>query len=198
MAMAEEDYESFQYKDISDLKRQLEEMKGKKDISNTELHNAVQKLGQTITNMLDVFGAAAEQMKLEEKEYESNIKKHDIIISKLDKIIDQNRTIAEGMVAIVELVKEKFTSQAKETEEESFFKPKEEPQVKAIAPEWQPKQVMPQVAMPNIAPPVYATDFGMQMPPMQPEPSPNLDLPEEPFTLEEEPRKKSLFGMFKK
>ena len=49
--------------------------------------------------------------------------------------------------------------------------------------------------------PNMSSDFGMQMPPMQPEPSPelpDLDFPEEHFGLEEEPKKKGLFGMFKK
>ncbi|MBI2659339.1 hypothetical protein HYX05_04555, partial [Candidatus Woesearchaeota archaeon] len=58
----------------------------------------MQKLTQTITDMLEVFGAATEQMKLDEREYESEAKKHEMIITKLDKLIEQNRTIAEGMV----------------------------------------------------------------------------------------------------
>ena len=88
-----------QYKDISELKKELDSMKGKKDISQKELYEAVQRLAQAVTGMLDIFGAATEQMKIEEKEYESETRKHDVIIQKLDKMIDQNKTIAEGMVA---------------------------------------------------------------------------------------------------
>src|SRR3989338_2837196 len=114
--MAQDNYD-FAYKDISELKSELEGMRGKKEIQQKELAEIVQKLSSTITEMLEVFGAAAEQMKLEEKEYESNTKKHEQIIQKLDKIIDQNRTIAEGMVAIVEMVKEKIDSKEQKREE---------------------------------------------------------------------------------
>src|SRR3989338_8709890 len=112
------------YKDISELKSELGAFKEKKDVSAKDMHEAVNKLAQVVTDMLDVFGAAAEQMKLEEKELESEARKHEIIVSKLDKLIDQNKTIAEGMVAIVEMVKERLIAPAKE--KESIFKPREE------------------------------------------------------------------------
>lgn len=221
--MAEEDYDFVPYKDISELKKELEAVKGRRDVSTKELYDAVQHLAQTMNDIVEVFGAAAEQMNLEEKERESDIKKHEIIISKLDKLIDQNRTIAEGMVAIVEMIKEKVVAPAKEREgsifmpreDESLFKPKQE---KKSAPEpnlfmnlpqqdWKPKpepmmpraqqQMMPPI-MPPIMPPMPTPDFGAEMPPMGPVPSPDFDFPEDPFPLEDEPKKKGLFGMFKK
>lgn len=217
--MAEEDF--IQYKDISELKKELEGMKGKKDISAKELSETVQKLAQTMAGMLEVFGAAAEQMHLEEKEYESDARKHEMIISKLDKMIGQNKTIAEGMVAVVEMVKEKIIAPAKEKEESMFMQPKEQPLFKPAQPrpfmrpqqEWQPRPepvqrtqpMMPQMPSPSMAEPMGnpmpPLDFGMQMPPMQPTPPPempDLDFPEESFGLEEEPKKKGIFGMFKK
>ena len=190
------------YKDISELKRELEGMKGRKDVPAKDIYDAVQKLAQTMTDMLEVFGAATEQMKLEEREYESEARKHEMIISKLDKIIEQNRTIAEGMVAIVEMVKEKIVAPARE---ELLFKPRPEPKPFIKPPEWQPRPEPVQRTPPMTAPPMTQPmqampppNFGMQLPPMQPAPSPDLDFPEEPFPLEEEPRKKGLFGMFKK
>lgn len=211
--MAEEDLVS--YKDISELKKELEGMKGKKDVSVKELYDAVQRLAQTMTDMLEVFGAAAEQMQLEEQSNESIAKKHEMIVSKLDKLIDQNKTIAEGMVAIVDMVKEKIIAPAKEREtpmfkpqkEEPLFKPMPEPRPFMKPTEWQPRpepvqrtqplmMAPPQMvsSMPNPMPP---PDFGMQMPPMQPTPSADLDFPELDLG-EEEPKKKGLFGMFKK
>ena len=56
--MAEED-DLVSYKDISELKKDLEGMKGRKDISIKELYDAVQKLAQTMTDILEIFGAAA-------------------------------------------------------------------------------------------------------------------------------------------
>lgn len=195
--MAEEE-EFSPYKDISELKRGLEAIKDKKDVSTKELYDAVLKLAQTINDMLEVFGAAAEQMKLEEKELETETRKHEIIVTKLDKLVDQNKTIAEGMVAIVDMVKERLP----EKKEQSLFKAKEEeppipaqePQLFKPAPEWKPKpEIKPMPAQPMS----FSPELGM--PPMQPTPAPDLDFPEDPFDLgEAEPKKKSLFGMFKK
>jgi len=211
--MAED--ELIQYKDISELRKEFDGMRGRKDIPSRDLYDAVQKLNQTVTGMLDIFSAATEQMKLEEREFESESRKHEMIISKLDKLIDQNKTIAEGMVAIVEMVKEKIVAPAREKQD--MFMPKEESLFKPTPPrpfirqqEWQPKPEPMQRTQPMMAPPQMSSpsmpspmpsDFEMQMPPMQPEPSPempDLDFPEEPFGLEEEPKKKGLFGMFKK
>ena len=206
-----DDEEYLPYKDISELKKELVAMKGKKDISVKDLSDSVVKLSQIMSDMLEVFGAAAEQMKLEEKEYGAESKKHEMIISKLDKILDQNKTIAEGMVSLVELVGKKMTAPAKEKEEmfrpkeETLFKPRAEPSPFARPQEWQPRPEPAQRTQPMMAPPQMASpmpvsppDFGMQMPAMEPAPSPDLELPEEPFELDEEPKKKGLFGIFKK
>ena len=229
--MAEEDDGFVSYKNISDLKKELETIQDRKDVSPKELYEAVHRLADTVSGMLEVFGAASEQMRLEDKGYEAESRKHENIISKLDKLIDQNKTIAEGMVAIVELVKEKMGST--EREEPSFpkedaapmFKPKPEPK-SFPKPEWKPDtsmqrpqtmgsmappsfQQMPQSNFqmaPTISPPVSptnlappSTDFGMQLPPMQPAPMPDLDFPDEPFPLDDDTqKKKGIFGMFKK
>lgn len=212
--MAEEGIDLIQYKDISELKKELAGMSGKKGVSINELHDVVQRLAETMTGMLEVFGAAAEQMRLEESEHESAAKKHEMTLAKLDKIIGQNRTIAEGMVAVVDLIKERLIAPAKEREE-AMYRPKPEPRpfIKPpTKPEWQFKpEQMAQRAQPPMPPPPMSppapvqmppamsfSDFGaQQMPPMQPTPLPDLDL-EEPFPLEEEQKKKGLFGMFKK
>lgn len=233
--MAEDEFIS--YKDISELKRELDAMKGRKEVPKEELHAVVQKLAETMEGMLEVFGAAAEQMKLEDKEYEASARKHEQISSKLDKIIDQNKTIAEAMVGVVDMIKENMVEPEKEREEllkqpeEALFRPRPEPNfspepkpfLQTSSPSnWQPKiepmalnkpELMPrqQPMMPPqpIAPPQQMSqppmpspfppppDFGMQMPPMEPTPMPDLEMPE-PFELDEEPKKKGIFGMFKK
>lgn len=139
--MAEEEVESELYKDISELKKEFEGVKSKKDISTKDLFEAVQKLSQTITDMLEMFGAAAEQLKQEDKEYELDAKRHELIVSKLDKLIDQNKTIAEGMVAIVEMLKEKVVAPAKEREEYLF---RQRPEPKQFAKPMQQEWSMPE------------------------------------------------------
>ena len=126
--MAEEDFDLASYKDISELKRELEGIKAKKDVSPKELYDAVQALAKTIAGMLEVFGAAAEQMKLEEREAELSAKKYEAMAYKLDKMIDQNKTIAEGMLAIVDMVKKNIISARIEKERCSLPIPGSRPQ----------------------------------------------------------------------
>ena len=223
--MAEEGYDLVSYKDISELRNNLDGIREKKDISSKDLHDAMRKLADTMGSMLNVFGAAAEQMKIEEKEYESEDKKHELIISRLDKLLDQNKTIAEGMVAVVEMFKEKFPQREKEAPmfaetEEKMPKPKDESRLftSSPMPEWKPEPPKPQnqVSIPQMnipyPPPQMSTpqmpsqnfgpspDFGMQMPPMEPTPMPDFDFPEDQFPLNDEQaqKKKGMFGMFKK
>jgi len=214
--MAEEDY--LAYKDISELKKEFEGIRGKKDISMKDLNDSVQKLTQTMNDMLEIFSASAEQVKQEEKEYQT-------MVTKLDKLLDQNKTIAEGMVAIVELVKEKFGmhemhekagegSDLKSIQEiDEPVAPEPKPFLKPTQPpiEWVPKgpmmakqpmtqsiqQPMPQAPQTTQPFDYGMPDFGAQLPPMEPEPMPDLELPEEPFAVDE-PKKKGLFGLFKK
>lgn len=240
------------FKDISELKRELDGMRGNREISIRELHDAVQKLSGTMSGMLEVFGAAAEQMKLEEKESEADAKRNEIIIGKLDRLLDQNKTIAEAMVALVDMIKGKLVVPTKDREKEglmpkskdddNFFKPQaekmpyEEPRqesspqmdwqqpapepliqrAKPQMPEMPQNMNPPPMQFPNssqfpgasrpmqpsmMQSPPMMTDFGMQMPQMPPAPlasQNDFDFLEEPFPDEQEPKKKGLFGMFKK
>src|SRR3989344_2473916 len=213
--MAEED-SIVSYKDLSELKKELEGIQSKKDISTSDLHGAIVKLADTMGSMIEIFGAAAEQLKLEEKEKEADIKKHEIITAKLDKLLDQNKTIAEGMVAVVEMVKERLG-----TKDDSAFRPKNDepmfvkPEPRFARQEWKPRNppqavssgpgpmmpVQPPMAMPSMPnmPPPPGNGFNADLPPMQQAPMPDFDFPEEP-NLEDlaEPKKKGILGMFKK
>jgi hypothetical protein len=59
-----------------------------------------------MNNMLNLFGSAAEEMKLEGKAESELTERIDPLIQKVDKLEDQNKTIAEGLVAIANIVKE--------------------------------------------------------------------------------------------
>ncbi|MBI1935750.1 hypothetical protein HYS31_04895 [Candidatus Woesearchaeota archaeon] len=231
--MEEQDADFASYKDISELRKELEGIKGKADVSNKEIYDAMQKLAGTIMEMLDIFSAASSQLRLEEKEYEAESKKHDMIISKLEKISDQNKTIAEGMVALVEMIKGKLVQKEESAEapgeEVEAFKQEQSPKMPTtfnqVQQDWQPRPEpmprmqkpaqafappaptispmppippMPQLSMPSFAsqPQMPDQDFGMELPPLG-EPAPDFNFPEE-LKADEEPKKKGLFGMFKK
>ncbi len=212
--MVKEDIKLVPYKDISELKKELEGLKDKKDVSNTDLYEAVQKLSKVIEGMLEVFGAAAEQLKLEEKDYDPCIKKHDEIISKLDIISEQNKSIAEVIVSI-------YTSMRGGIPTGGFQKELKPPFFGSRQTMVQPMQVPPQMQLPSTPPPIQQmtptsplrqsgqqfvkyppniADFNLkEMTPPPPPPISEKDLGLlEPFPLEEEKKKKGLFGVFKK
>ena len=217
--MKEDDF--IPYKDISELKKELEGKLVFKEHSKKELEDPFEKLIGKIDTMMDVFAAASEQMKNESTGNEG--KKHDLIISKLDKIIDQNKTIAEAMVAIVEMVKGDVADrmEAHEPREEPrIFKPARQewpkepmmpvPPAEPMMPRPQPRQMQQMNLMPagmpdmgemhDMGPELPHPEQGMHdlgdMPPMESSP-PDFNFPEDDFPLDE-PKKKGLFGMFKK
>ena len=246
----EEDYNFMPYKDISQLKKDLDSMRGKKDISTKELYDSIQKLAQTMNDIIDVFGAAAEQMKLEDKEYESDAKKHEIILSKIDKLMDQNKTIAEGMVAIVDAMKKTtqqkepdsiFRQERQQTEPNPFMRYNSSQQYNGGQQQMPSMNPMSMGSMNQISPPINPpASFNPQisMGSMNPQPMPSMqpilsqtmgsDFTPPPFNSQpsftqtpqppmppqmdsmlsdldldkelgdEEPKKKGIFGLFKK
>ncbi len=213
-----------EFADISILKGEA----GRKSISNEDLHEAISKVNQSLQSVLEVFAAATEQIKIEDKDIEADARKHEAIVAKLDKLIEQNKTIAEGMVAVVDVIKERIPQAVNELsqKQEPQFKPQPwapqqdtrqmpaQPQV-----DWNPKPepakpmapMQPQMAQPMTAPmaaPMASSNGSSFMPP-PPMPSdfgtelPNLGMPEPDIKTGDEPpmpedRRKGLFGAFRK
>ncbi len=105
--MAEDDsYEIMPYKEIVALKKELESLKKKSgNTSSQDLLNSMSKLTKSMDSMLQLFQTAAEEMKAEEtteEKFETKIKP---LVNKIDEVIEQNKIIAEGMVAIADIVK---------------------------------------------------------------------------------------------
>jgi len=111
--MGEEDgpYQIMPYKEVLALKKDIEELKKKSSGGSAELMETIGKLTKNMDNMLQIFKAAAEEMDLEEDGGNKELKK------KLDEIIEQNKIIAEGMVAIVDMVKERLPEKESEEDE---------------------------------------------------------------------------------
>jgi hypothetical protein len=196
-------------------------------------------MNQTVTDMFELFAATADQMKLEDREPQQDTKKYEMMLSKLDKVIEQNKTIAEAMVGVVDMInshaKEKSPEEPRNAiRGEPLQKPVDEIVQKFQRPSpqpWQPKaepmqlitpapfqQAAPQPAWgqkaPQIMPemdtsfgihgghdledPPVPSEFEMGMPPMTPVSSPDFDFPEDPLAIDEKPKKKGIFGIFKK
>jgi hypothetical protein len=136
--------------------------------------------------MLKLFTEAAHELRVEENE-----KSIRYMRDKLDKILEHDTVIAEGMVAISDMLKgmqEKHSLSA--TRPRSMSKPRQPPQ-----PEPHFRQQEPRFRQE----PDFFGPPGMGQPPRMAMPKGPVAMPSIPFPdLEEEPKKKGLFGRFKK
>ena len=108
----DDSYDLLPHRQINELKRQVDELKAKQEkASPRELLAAMDSLTKTIDSLMGLFQQASQDLKYQLKEEELASGK-DSVHEKLDRIIDQNRIIANGMVAVSDMVKE-FARQKK-------------------------------------------------------------------------------------
>ena len=221
--MATDDsYEIMPYKEIVELKKQIGELQKKTgDTSSKELLNSMASLTKSMNNMLQLFSSAAEEMKLEEKTEGELSQKIGPLMDKVAGLENQNKTIAEGMVAIASMVKGIKGERPKEMHKPSpkppgpsfGMPPLGEPGLPPMEPPKSPrpnfpphppirivtkKPMPPPGAMPPLGMPPPGMPPGPMPPPGAPMPPPDLGaLPPLP-PLEEEPKKKGIFKFFKK
>ncbi|MBW2975265.1 hypothetical protein KY366_06105 [Candidatus Woesearchaeota archaeon] len=225
--MAEEGtYEIMPYKEIINLEKRLAELEQKKGgPSSKELLSSMSSLTKSMNNMLQLFSSAAEEMKIEEKEEHALTIKLDPLTKKIENLESQNKTIAEGLVAIADMVQElkeekpkrypgKEKSKAPPRPADHGFPPPlndddfppldkpDFPPLEPPRPTQPPFHGSPRIVTKRPMPPPGMPPRGpMPPPPKMPPPGmpPPLAPPDFPFPpLEEEHSKKGLFGMFKK
>ena len=156
----DDSYEIMPYKEIVELKKQIAELQRKTgDISSKGLLESMAALTNSMNSMLQLFSSAAEEMKLEEKTESELSEQIAPLIDKVDRLEEQNKTIAEGLVAIADMVKE-FKKERKTGEGFRHLPPKREK-----------KEELPLEDLPSSEPP--------ELPPLEP-PEPELP-PLEPF-----------------
>lgn len=176
----DEPYDLMPHRALEDLKIQVQELKSKSDKSSSQsIVSSLDQLTKSMDAMLRLFTQAAEDVKAEERD-ESKIPK------KLSEIIEQNKTIAEGMVAISDIIKDFIEKQG----HRPLPAPRPVPRHEIPGPSFQP----PQDPEPGFQqPPSFAP------PPNEPRPPGPVAMPTMPFPgLEEKPKKKGLFGRLKK
>src|SRR3989338_7287428 len=90
--------------ELSELKRQGRGVQGA--APSKDLEASLENLSRTMTTMLDLFKTAADDLRLEDRDQQQLSKSIGPIIEKLNAVIDQNKIIAEGMLAIADMVKD--------------------------------------------------------------------------------------------
>lgn len=178
----EEPYEIISHREILDLKKEIQELKSKDNGKGSKLLiDSINRLSEQMNVLINIFKSAAEEMHSEEKPDNAQ-KKIEPFLEKLDAIIDQNRTIAEGIVTIADMIKE-GTPKPRES---GFFSNKPQSRFEAGF-EFQNPPIQNNPPPPRHTPPRPMPQFQMkdiQLP----------DKPENPF----EPKKRGLFGRIKR
>jgi len=195
----------------------------KSGTSSKELLDSLNNLTSKIDAMLKLFTEAAEELKVEEKNSPMD--------NKLDKIIDQNKTIADGIIVISEMLEDSYAKQKKMPPKQDFSEPNlqkfepnfnepTKPRQQAFDPEYgdlleplhqeSPKPVFnelqkpqqqerPELKFDDLLEPEHQEQHEPQFnePPEFQQEGP-IAMPNIPFSDIEKPKKRGLFGRFKK
>lgn len=107
--MASDDgYEIMPYKEVVELKKQICDLQKRMgDTSSKELMVSMSSLTKSMNDMLKLFSTAAEEMKLEQREEHALTERMGPLLDKINNLEEQNKTIAEGLVAVADMVKDK-------------------------------------------------------------------------------------------
>src|SRR3989338_2100803 len=101
--MDDDEYELLPHKEIAELKTQLEAYrKGPSASSQASMDH----LSDSINTLINIFKEASTSMAIEDKQHDAIMNDIKAMSDKIDKGLDQNKKIAEGIVALADMVKE--------------------------------------------------------------------------------------------
>ena len=174
----EEEYELLPHKEIEELKQELRKLKEFEITPTKKLSVSLLELNKKLDKLLKIFDEAQHMIKSEEvgMTYKERMKP---IIERMDKILEQNADIAEGIVAVADMVKEVKEGKAEETEAEP-----EMPGMPGLGPEG-PMPPPGGPPAPGVPPPGMPPPGAPPMPPM----------PQAPPAAPPPPKKKRTFGI---
>lgn len=159
-----EPFEIVPKKEVEDLKKDVEKLKENPlgtSSSGNELISSIGGLTQSMDNMFELFKVANKEIKEEASTLEF-IKKitplFDNLNKKLDKLTEQHDKIAEGIVAVAEMVKEVkdrkipvFKHEEEKPAHDVARTPSPAPRPRSVTPP--PARMRPAQGRPPIAPP---------------------------------------------
>lgn len=105
-----------------------------------ELVESIKNLNAAINSLTELFKTAAEDLKIEERESQTIATKVEPLIGKIDLIMDQNKKIARGIVAVADMLGGAEEESPAPTPRPPVFQPR-------------PAQMMPPALPPPPAPP---------------------------------------------
>ena len=196
--MADDDYDLLPHQEIEELKRQVQELKTRSDKSSSqEIVKALEQLTRSMDSMLRLFTEAAQEVKGSDKEHEQ-------IVDKLDEVIEQNKTIAEGMVAVSDMVRDFVEKQKYRPVPVPRPMPRPNYPMPGPEPNFPGPGFQGPMQEPDFSKPGFGPEFDEPMQPQrfnEPGPQGPVPMPSIPFSdfdLGEKPKKKGIFGRLKK
>ncbi len=178
--MDNDEYELMPHKALAGMKKELAELRTHaasiepKTGLPKETSTSIDNLTKSINSMMGLFKKASEEMKLEERDEQLLGKQIKPLMEKIDMLLDQNKKIAKGIVAVADLVKEKIPEIEKKVDEEEEYMKKE------VERHEEKKVKMPPPGMDMGPPPGAMPPSGMPPPPggMPPPPGVPSEMPE--------------------
>ncbi len=180
--MADEDYELIPHQLLNDLRYDVEALKKKLNQPDTKINELlleVESLKDSIHDLNLIFQKAIEETKDEDPS--QKIQK---LNERIDEVINQNETIAKGMIAIADKLESFMNSQQQQSSKVMMAPPSLSPT--------QHNMGLPSLPGNRIAPPPMG---GMGSPEGNFGSSPDFDMPPPPPRMKGD-KKRSLNGMF--
>ncbi len=95
-----------EFKELAELKKQVEDIKKMSGSSPSNVQDSMERLNKSINDLQIVFKSAIEELKSEEQEEITFSKKIEPMVKKLNTVHEQNERIAEGIVALADMLEE--------------------------------------------------------------------------------------------
>ncbi|MBW3012976.1 hypothetical protein KY325_00375 [Candidatus Woesearchaeota archaeon] len=122
--MAEDEYEILSRHELKRLRDEVKALKDGGKADTSDLLKAIEELNEKLQQMIEIFDSASQDLREEDTESELVETKIDPILQRISGIEEQNQKIAEGLVAINDIVEEKLAeltetaNSLKDTQEE--------------------------------------------------------------------------------
>ena len=111
--MESEDYEIMPHKQLASLKEELKKLKSKSVRKTSHLDaESMDNLAASIQELMALFKDASKELKNEENEEAHILQKLTEAIETMNVIADQNEKIAEGIVTVAEMIKDRMPKKA--------------------------------------------------------------------------------------
>lgn len=123
--MPDEEYDLVPHKEVLELKKQIEDIKKNPIESSPQgksLIEVMTRLSSSMNGLVELFKEASQTMKPEEST--DNDKRMKELEDKLEQVVDENKKIARGMIAIADMVRDiKNTSRQQQQSREPRMPP---------------------------------------------------------------------------